>query len=115
MFLSEVANAGGFFNLVPLIVFIPLLGLVTNIIFGDRLGEKGVGWLASGAAGLAFVIALLQVISLVGHPEGQIVHFLDWITIGENIAEGLGKKPVKIFIPFWALDVVSAFSTGWAK
>ena len=47
------------FTLVPLIVFLPVLGLLANIIFGGRLGEKAIGTVASAAAGLAFVVSLL--------------------------------------------------------
>ncbi len=87
---SEAVSTGPqFFNLVPWIVFFPVIGLLTNMVFGGQLlkrgpsGEKAVGWIASIAAGLSFVIAVLQVISLIGHPEGQVVPLADWITIGE--------------------------------
>jgi NADH-quinone oxidoreductase subunit L len=82
MSLSEAASSTGFFGLVPLIVFIPILGLVINIAFGDRLGERVVGWLASAAAALAFLVAVLLGISLAGHPEGVTVPFAEWIKIG---------------------------------
>jgi len=84
MFLSEAASSGPqFFYLVPWVVFIPVIGLLTNILFGARLGEKAVGAIASIAAGLSFVVAVLLMISLVGHPEGEVVPLLDWITIDE--------------------------------
>ncbi|MBN2547700.1 MAG: NADH-quinone oxidoreductase subunit L [Anaerolineales bacterium] len=90
MLLSEAVSSGPqFFSLVPWVVFFPVLGLLFNIIFGGRIlakgeqGEKAVGWIASGAAGLAFVISVLQAISLIGHPEGQVVPLADWITINE--------------------------------
>ncbi len=84
MLLSE-AVAGGpqFFNLVPLVVFFPLIGLLVNLIFGGRLSEVLVGSIASLATGLAFVVAVLLVISLVGHPDGASIALADWITIGE--------------------------------
>lgn len=83
MSLIEAAPPGGFFGLVPLIVFLPVAGLLINIIFGRWMGEKVVGSVASLASGLAFVVSVLLGISLVEHPEGAIVPFLDWITIGE--------------------------------
>lgn len=88
MYLSEIATSGPDFSyLVPLIVFFPLLGLLTNIIFGGRLSEKAIGAIASTASGLAFVVALLQVITLQGHPEAITVQLAEWITIGElNLA-----------------------------
>lgn len=83
MFLSEAAASGPtYFYLVPLVVFIPLAGLLINIIFGKWMGEKAIGWIASIASGLAFVVAVLLGISLLNHPEQAIVPFLDWINIG---------------------------------
>ncbi len=50
-------------------------------------GELIVGWIASAASGLAFVVAVLQAISLVGHPEGMVVPLADWISIGTSGGE----------------------------
>ena len=90
MSLSEAVSTGPqFFYLVPWIVFFPVIGLLVNMIIGGRLlnrglaGERAVGWIASGATALSFVVAVLQAITLVGHPEGQVVPFAEWITIGE--------------------------------
>ena len=83
MLLQEATQSGGFFALAPLVILFPLLGLLINLLFGRRLGEKAVGGIASTASGLAFIVAVLQVISLVSHPEGKIVPLADWISIGE--------------------------------
>ncbi len=84
MIFSEVATTGpSFFYLAPWIVFFPLIGLLINIIFGGRFSEKVVGWTASIASGLTFVVAVLLMISLRSHPEGMTVPLFDWITIGE--------------------------------
>ncbi len=90
MNLSEAVSTGPqFFYLVPWIVFFPVIGLLFNTFFGGRIlnrglaGEKAVGWIASIAAGLSFVVAVLQAISLLGHPEGQVVTLAEWITIGD--------------------------------
>jgi NADH-quinone oxidoreductase subunit L len=83
MFFQEAASSGGFFYLVPLVVFFPAIGLLLNIIIGGRLPEKAIGWLASSASGLAFVIAVLQAISLLGHPEGTVIPLIDWIYVGD--------------------------------
>ena len=73
MMLSEPVSSGvQFFNLVPWVVFLPAIGVLINVIFGGRLlnsgpnGEKIVGGIASGMVGLAFVVALLQFVSLSG-------------------------------------------------
>ncbi|MCK4900964.1 MAG: NADH-quinone oxidoreductase subunit L, partial [Anaerolineales bacterium] len=38
---------------------------------------------ASLASGLAFVVAVLLVFSLIGHPEGVTVYLAEWISVGE--------------------------------
>ena len=82
MLLSEVSNSG-FFSLVPLIVFLPVIGMLINLIFGGRMGEKAIGAVASAASGLAFVVSALLGYSLwAAHGEAQVVPFVDWITIG---------------------------------
>jgi NADH-quinone oxidoreductase subunit L len=71
------------FKLVPLIVFLPVLGLLINICFGGRMGEKAIGTVASAASGLAFVVSVLLGVALwIGHGEGQVVPFAEWIKIG---------------------------------
>ena len=77
-----VTTSGLFFSLVPLIVFFPVIGLLINIIFGGRMGEKVVGTIASLAAGAAFVVSALLAYSLAMHPETVIVPFAEWIHIG---------------------------------
>jgi NADH-quinone oxidoreductase subunit L len=80
--LNEVMSAGGFFYLVPLVVFLPVIGLLINIIFGGRLGEKFIGTVACLASGSAFVVAVLLGVSLISHPEAVTVQLINWITIG---------------------------------
>jgi len=68
---------------------LPLIGLSINMFFGGwilgktKAGEKIVGWIASAAVGLAFVVSLLQLISLRSLPEGVVVPLADWITVGD--------------------------------
>lgn len=89
MFLSEASSSGiQFFNLVPLVVLLPVVGLLINMILGDRLlarsyGEMAIGTIGSAAVGLAFLVAVLLGISLMNYPEAQIVYLADWINIGE--------------------------------
>lgn len=71
------------FSLAPLLILFPLLGLVVNMIAGRRIGERGVGIVASAAVGLAFVIAILQFIALRMDPSGTTIHIADWIVIGQ--------------------------------
>ena len=75
-----------FFSLVPMIVFIPLVGVVLNAFFGrammSREDSVAPGVLASAMAVLSFCIAVLLFIALLGHPEGAEVPLLTWIRIG---------------------------------
>src|SRR5512139_3700864 len=83
MFLSEVTSGGQYFYLVPWILFFPVIGLLINMVFGGKMGEKAIGTVACLASGLAFAVSVLLAISLVGHPEGSVVPLADWITIGD--------------------------------
>lgn len=83
MLSSEVNPVMGFLGLVPWIVFAPVIGLLINAFFGKRLGETGVGLVASLASGVAFVVSVLQAVSLAQHPEGAIVKLGEWIHIGQ--------------------------------
>ena len=80
---EAVSNGPQLFWLVPWVVFIPVIGLLINIIFGIRLPEKVVGTIASLASGLAFVVAILLAVSLVSNPEGEVVTLAEWIRIGD--------------------------------
>ncbi|MBC8334630.1 MAG: NADH-quinone oxidoreductase subunit L [Anaerolineales bacterium] len=81
---SEVANTGLFFNLAPLLVFLPLIGMLINMIFGGKMSEKAIGTVASLASGSAFVVALLLAYSLSAvHGQAYTVPFAEWIHIGE--------------------------------
>lgn len=81
MSLAEGIQSGALFSLAPLIIALPILGLLINMITGRRFGERWAGWLASSAVGLAFIIAVLQFIALRSHPEGAQVMLADWISI----------------------------------
>ncbi len=84
MLFDAVHNAGPtFFHLAPLAVFIPLLGATINFLFGRRLGERGVASVAVGAAAVAFVVSVLQWLSLQGHHEAVTVPIVEWLTIGD--------------------------------
>ncbi|MBN1304860.1 MAG: NADH-quinone oxidoreductase subunit L [Anaerolineales bacterium] len=73
----------GFFNLAPLVVLFPGIGLLFNMVFGGRLPEKVVGWVASLAVGAAFVISILLAVSLSAiHGHAEIVSVTEWMSIG---------------------------------
>lgn len=74
--------SGTFFQLVPWVVFFPLIGLIINLLVGRRLSEKVSGAIASLASGASFVVACLLLASLQKHSEAVIVRLAEWIRIG---------------------------------
>jgi NADH-quinone oxidoreductase subunit L len=89
LFEESISNTPQFFNLVPWVVFFPVIGLLINMIWGGKIqargeaGERAVGWIASLASGMAFAIATLQAISLISHPEGMVIPLAEWIHIAD--------------------------------
>src|SRR3989304_9863848 len=82
MYLSETATSG-FFFLAPWLVFAPLTGLLINLIFGRRWGEKTIGTVASLASGAAFVVSVLLAYSVsINHGEVVRWRLAEWIHIG---------------------------------
>jgi NADH-quinone oxidoreductase subunit L len=70
------------FDLIPLIILFPALGILANLIAGRGLREPAAGILASAAAALSFGVALLQWVALLGHPEGTVVTLATWLDVG---------------------------------
>ncbi len=70
------------FNLVPLVIFFPVAGLLLNLLLGRRLREPQAGIIATAAAGLAFVVAVLLLIALSAEPEGATVTLGEWLRVG---------------------------------
>ena len=82
MLFHEVSAGAPYAGLVPWVVFLPVIGLLVNLLIGKFIGEVGVGIVASLASGMAFVVAVMLAVGLSSAPEGGHVPFLDWITIG---------------------------------
>jgi NADH-quinone oxidoreductase subunit L len=76
-------TGSGLFALAPLVIFLPLAGLLVNLAFGRRLGERFSGIVASAAVGLGFLVSILQLLALQAEPEGARVLVAEWIRIGE--------------------------------
>ena len=68
------------FNLIPLIIVFPIVGLFANLVIGKRLGARGAGIVASLAAGAAFVVAILQAVGLAQtNFQAVTIPVADWI------------------------------------
>ena len=83
MLLNETVSHLPIFNLAPWVVFLPLIGLLINLIVGKYLGEKGIGTIASLATGLSFVLSVILLLSLRGAEHAVSVKLADWITVGD--------------------------------
>lgn len=70
------------FQFIPLILLFPLLGLLVNLAFGYKLGEKGAGAVACGAAFLSFMVAVVAFVALLNVPEGSDIPLWEWLRIG---------------------------------
>jgi NADH-quinone oxidoreductase subunit L len=82
MLLSEATAGGDLFRWAPLVIFLPLLGMLVNLALGRRQGERFTGILATAAIGLAFVVSVTQVLALMQQPEGAVVPLTQWIHVG---------------------------------
>ena len=71
-----------YFGLVPWVVFLPVIGLLLNLLVGKRLGEKGIGLIASLATGLAFVVSVVLALGLGSNPQAVTIHLADWLSVG---------------------------------
>jgi NADH-quinone oxidoreductase subunit L len=71
-----------YFGLVPWVVFLPVIGLLLNLLVGKRLGEKGIGLIASLATGLAFVVSVILALGLGSNPQPVTIHLADWLVVG---------------------------------
>jgi NADH-quinone oxidoreductase subunit L len=78
------------FGLAPLLIILPFAGFLFNGLVGRRfidsedrsVGEKWVGWIASGVALLSLLIGISLAFSLSANNfEGETVRLLDWIVI----------------------------------
>lgn len=81
MMLSEIITDPTF-RLVPWVVFLPLVGILLNWLLGKYLGEKGIGAVASLAAGGSFVVSALLMLALGRDHEAVVVPLFNWISVG---------------------------------
>ncbi len=70
-------------NLAPVVVLLPVAGLLLNILFGRRLGERGAGVLASLFSGLAFAASVALAVVLAGSHGTQRILLAEWLTLGD--------------------------------
>jgi len=81
------SSANLYFNLVPWIVYFPVIGMIVNMVIGKKLGEKGIGAVASLAAFGSFVVSVLLAYSLSIDPHGAQIRVAEWIHIGQLVID----------------------------
>ena len=68
-----------------LLIALPLLGALTLILFGKRIGEPASGWLASALVVIPFLIAATLTVPFLTGAESETVFLFSWIpVIGAN-------------------------------
>ncbi|HXF63401.1 MAG TPA: NADH-quinone oxidoreductase subunit L [Caldilineaceae bacterium] len=69
-----------------LLLALPAAGALITLFFGRSLGNRAVGWIASGVVAAAFLVGVGVLAALMGLAAEQravTVHLWNWITIGE--------------------------------
>ncbi len=73
-------------NTIALILFLPAAGVLLNLLFGWRRGEKFAGWVAVSVMALAFAASLAGFFQLLGLPADQRLiraDLFEWIAVGK--------------------------------
>ena len=87
-------------------VALPLLGAATLVLFGKRIGEPNSGYLATGLAGLSFLIAIVAAVDFfAGGHHGEHVFLFEWIP-------GLGIEAELLWDPLSALMTMVVTGVG---
>ena len=103
-----------------LIPAFPLLGFITILVFGRRLGEPGAGWVATLAMGGSFAAALLTFLGLVAEDkeERRFVQTLwEWVPVGDfSVDIGFLVDPLSITMTLFITGVgalIHLYSIGY--
>ena len=74
-------------TLLPFVLALPLIGFLINGLFGRKIGsEKAVGAIGASAVGIAFIMAVVMFLEMIGTPAESrrvLVTLLPWISAGQ--------------------------------
>ncbi len=91
-----------------LVIALPMLGFLTLLFFGKRIGEPGAGILATALVGLSFVIAFIGALDFFAGGEdvhGTVVEGFTWIP-------GLGIEAQLLWDPLAAMMTLVVTGVG---
>jgi len=110
-------------ELVWLVPLLPLLGFITLMFFGRRLGEPVAGWIATGAMGGSFLASLVVFAGMLGLEGGESgerivqVKLFDWVVAGDfNVDIGLLADPLSVTMILFITGVatlIHLYSIGY--
>jgi NADH-quinone oxidoreductase subunit L len=97
---------------------LPLLGFVLLLMFGRRLGEPVAGWLATGAVGGSFLVAVGSFLWLTDRPENTASEVLfTWIPAGEfQVSVGYLLDPLSMAMVLFVTGIaalIHLYSIGY--
>lgn len=109
-------------DIIWLIPALPLLGFITLVFLGRRLGDPGAGWLATAMIAGSFVVSVAIFVSMVGSPadERQLTQTLfTWIPAGDfTVNIGFLVDQLSILMALFVTGIgalIHLYSIGYMK
>jgi NADH-quinone oxidoreductase subunit L len=109
-------------DLIWLIPALPLLGFVTLVVAGRRLGDPVAGWFATGVVGASFLVVAKVFFDLLALPEDdRVFHqtLFTWIPSGSfDVSIGFLADPLSILMCLFITGIgalIHLYSIGYMK
>ena len=107
-------------ELVYLVPLLPLLGFITLLVAGRRLGEPMAGWLATAAIGGSFLAAVGTWVGLIGLDEHdrRVTHTVfEWVPVGDfSVDVGFLVDPLSVAMVLFVTGIgtlIHLYSIGY--
>ncbi len=107
-------------ELVYLVPLLPLLGFITLLVAGRRLGEPMAGWLATAAIGGSFLAAVGTWVGLIGLDEHdrRVTHTVfEWVPVGDfSVDVGFLVDPLSVAMILFVTGIgtlIHLYSIGY--
>ena len=117
---SRYSGADLMIDFVYLVPLFPLLGALTLMLMGRRLGEPAAGWLATIAVGASFISTVVVYFGLRGVEDGerQITKTVfEWIPVGEfSVDVGFLVDPLSVTMMLFVTGIgflIHMYSIGY--